>query len=210
LNGLPVNANAISGCMNGSTSLSVPAQTGFYLGSVYMTANGQTSMQLKPSASAGGTNNILGLWNAYNRVRVTAYSRDSTSSWTYGTASWRAADNSTRNRISFLDGLQQSHSTGSYSVMGTTTVSTVGAYIGLDMDSSTAAPGITSQGASAVSQTSSSQPVVTETFYPALGLHYIQAVEYASSATGMSNCCAQFFGLNASQQLMALTVSLDM
>lgn len=204
LKGLSVNANAISSCLNGTTSLSVAADAGFYLGSVYMTANGGTSMQLKPSAVAGGTNNILGLWNAYNRVRVTAYSRDNTSNWTYSTASWRGADNSTSNKISFLDGLQQSQVTGNYSVMAATTQDTVGAYIGLNADSSTTTPDITATGASAVNETSASQPSVTETFYPLLGLHYIQAVEYASGNA------AQFFGVNASQQLMALTVSLEM
>jgi hypothetical protein len=78
LNGLSVNARRIT-CLNGSISLFVAAKFGFYLGSVYMTANGQTSMRLKPAATAGGTDNVLGLWNAYNRVRVTAYSRDNTS-----------------------------------------------------------------------------------------------------------------------------------
>lgn len=204
LNGLSVNANAVGSCLNGSASRLVPAKTGFYLGSVYMTGNGATSMQLKPSAAAGGTNNILGLWNAYNRVSVTAYSRDNTTSWTYSTASWRAADNSASNRISFLDGLQQSAVTGNYSVMGTSTVDTVGAYIGLNVDSSTTTPDIASQSASAMSQTSAAQPAVTETFYPLLGLHYVQAVEYASGAS------AQFFGFNAGQRLMALTVSLEM
>lgn len=205
LNGLSVNANLISSCLNGpNSSLSVPAKSGFYLGSVYATANGQTAMQLKPSAATGGTNNVLGLWNAYNRVRVAAYCRDNKSSWLYSTASWRAADNSTSNKISFLDGLQQSQVTGNYAVMGASTVDTVGGYIGLNVDASTATPNITSTAASAASETSASQPSVTETFYPLLGLHYIQAVEYTSGSS------ANFFGFNASQQLMALTVSLDM
>jgi hypothetical protein len=210
LNGLSVNALAITNCLNGPTALSVPAKSGFYLGSIYMTANGQTSMQLKPSAAAGGTNNVLGLWNAYNRVRVTAYSRDNTGNWLYGTASWRAADNSTNNKISFLDGLQQSQVTGNYSVMGLSTVDTVGGYIGLNVDSSTTTPNITSTGASAAGETSASQPGVMETFYSLLGFHYIQAVEYASTGAGTSGCCANFFGFNGNQQMMALTVSLEM
>lgn len=210
LNGLSVNANAMSSCMNGATSFSVAVKSGFYLGSVYMTGIGQTSMQLKPTAAAGGTGNVLGLWNAYNRVRITAYSRDSTSNWSYGTASWRAADNSTSNRIYFIDGLQQSQITGNYSVMGTSTVNTVGGYIGLNVDSTTTTPNIASQSASVTSEGSSSQPGITETFYPLLGVHYVQAVEYAGTGSGMSTCCAKFYGFNASQQLMALAVTLDM
>jgi hypothetical protein len=210
LKGLSVNAVAIGNCLNGSTSLSVAAECGFYLGSVYMTGNGETSMQLKPPAAAGGTNNVLGLWNAYNRVRITAFSRDNTSNWTYGTASWRAADNSTNNKIFFLDGLQQSSVTGDYSVMAVGTIDTVGTFVGLNVDSSTTAPNKVSMQASAPGETSASQPSVTETFYPLLGLHYIQAVEFANAPNGNSNCCADFFGLNSNQQMMALTVSLEM
>jgi hypothetical protein len=123
---------------------------------------------------------------------------------------WRAADNSTNNKISFLDGLQQSPVTGNDSVMAASTVDTVGAYIGLNEDSSTTTPDITSTGASAQGETSASQPSVTETFYPLLGLHYIQAVEYSSNPAVTSDCCANFFGFNSNQQMMALTVSLDM
>ena len=210
LNGLAVNANTISSCMNGGTSWSVSTKTGLYLGSVYMTATGQTSMQLKPAAAAHGTSNVLGLWNAYNRVRMTAYSRDSTSNWSYSTATWRAADNSTSNRILFIDGLQQSQITGDYSVMIANSLSAVGAYIGLNVDSSATTPNITSTGATASSQTTASQLNVTETFYPLLGQHYVQAVEYVSDGAGASICCATFYGFNAGQRLMTLTVSLDM
>lgn len=204
VDGLWVNANSIT-LTNGSTSYSaISANEATYVGSVFMTANGQTSMQVKPSAAAGGVGSVLGVWNAYNRVRVTAYNRDDTSNWTYGTASWRAADNSTLNKISFLDGLQQSPVTGDYSVMTATTVDTVGAYIGLNIDATTNTPNIAAAAESATSETSASQPDVAETFYPVLGLHYIQAVEYATGAS------AQFFGSNASQQVMTLTVSLEM
>jgi hypothetical protein len=204
LDGLWVNANSIT-LTNGSTSYSsITADEATYVGSIYMTANGETSMQVRPAAAAGGVANVLGVWNAYNRVKVTAYNRDDTSNWSYSTASWRAADNSTSNKISFLDGLQQSLVTGNYSVLVTTAPDTVGGYIGLNIDSSTTTPDIAAGASSAAGQTSSSQSAVTETFYPVLGLHYIQAVEYASGST------AQIFGVNSSQQVMALTVSLDM
>lgn len=205
LDGIWVNANTIEHCAQGSSNdNSFAAYGAAYLGSIYMTANGETGVSLKPAAASGGTGNIIGLYNAYNRVRVTAYSRDDTSNWTYGTASWRAADNSTSNRIYFLDGLQQSPVTGKYSVGASTTADTVGAYIGLNIDSSTTTPHIAATAASAASETSTSQSNVMEPFYPVLGFHYVQAVEYA---TGTS---AQLFGVSSSQQVMALTVSLDM
>jgi hypothetical protein len=118
LEGLWVNAVALTTCHNGTTNGEFAADVALYLGSVYMTANGETSMVLKPSAASGGTANVMGLYNAYNRVRTTAYSRDSTSNWLYATASWRAADNSTSNEITFLDGLQQSPATGQLQLFG--------------------------------------------------------------------------------------------
>jgi hypothetical protein len=192
-------------CAGSTTFGGIGQYCATYLGSIYMTANGETGVSLKPSAASGGTNNVMGVYNAYNRVRVTAYCRDDTSSWNYSTASWRAADGAsgnTNNKISFIDGLAQSPVTGNYSVMGYTSASTIGEYIGLNEDSSTTTPDI----AAVMAGTGgANQYSVTETFYPLLGLHYIQAVEYASG-TGT----ASFYGANASQQLMALAVTLDM
>jgi hypothetical protein len=89
------------------------ASSGTYVGTLYATANGQTGMAFKPAATGGGANNILGLYNAYNRVTVDALSRDSTASWTYATATWQALNaggtgSGLNNRISWVDGLQQS------------------------------------------------------------------------------------------------------
>jgi hypothetical protein len=202
--GIVVNETAIT-LTDGSNTYNVPAFEATYLGSVYMTANGQTSMQLKPSAASGGTNNVLGVYNAYNRVRVTAYCRDNAGSWNYSTATWRAANGAsgnTNNKISFLDGLQESQVTGNYSIMGYTSTNTIGEYIGLNVDSSTTTPDIA---ATMAGTGGANQYSVTETFYPLLGLHYVQAVEYASGSG-----TASFYATNVGQQMMALAVTLDM
>jgi hypothetical protein len=203
-NGLWVNAATIS-CYNQAGTASGPADYFDYVGSVYMTSNGATSMQFQPAAASGGTNNFIGLYNAYNRVKVTGFCLDNTSGgWTYGTSSWRAANNSSSNQISFLDGLQQSPVTAQYSIDMATTVDSTTGLIGLNLDSSTATPVITGQMSSAAGETSSSQVTVFEPFYPVLGLHYIQAVEYSSGSS------TAFISTNRSNQTMALTVSLDM
>jgi hypothetical protein len=204
VSGIWVNAQASMVCYNDITSYIVPSKTGVYVGSSYMTGLANTDVRLKPAAVGGGPNNILGLWNAYNRVPITAICRDSTANWLYASSSWRAANNSLPNRVFFLDGLKQSQVTGSYSVLAATTVIGIASYTGVDLDSSTATPNITSAASSATGESSASQPVVTEAFYPVLGFHYIQAVEYATGSN------VQFFGVNASQQTMALTVSLEM
>ena len=55
-----------------------------------MTANGQTGMQFAPTPALGGTNNILGVYNAYNRVSTTSICQDTTSTWTYGSSTIHA------------------------------------------------------------------------------------------------------------------------
>src|SRR5581483_10757883 len=72
LDGLWTNAVAIAlrtGTGGGAT-VAVPANEATYLGPLYAAANGQTAMQGAPSAASGGSNSVLGLYNAYNRVRL--------------------------------------------------------------------------------------------------------------------------------------------
>lgn len=47
------------------------------------------------------------LWNHCNRVHRALEVQESTSSWSYGTNSWRAANNSTANRVEFVLGLAE-------------------------------------------------------------------------------------------------------
>ena len=111
--GIWTNADAIA-CRYGNTTRDTfvcPASRCTYVGTMYATANGQTAMQFTPAASAGGSNNVLGLYNAYNRVMTYSTNLDSTDTWTLGISQDRGGqptDNSVRNRVTFVDGLQQS------------------------------------------------------------------------------------------------------
>jgi hypothetical protein len=210
LNGIWTNANALTlKYDNTASTLSVPVNQATYVGTMYATANGQTSMQFSPAAAAGGGNPFLGLFNAYNKVRTTSVSQDNTQSWTYGTATWRSADNSTSNRVSFVDGLQQSQIMAQYSVGCKAGASGAGIpQIGIGLDStSTVTPpvGFTYNQASQTNDNLESTPLVF--IPPKLGFHFIQALEYAASAT------ATFLGLSQSDVTtlsMQLNVSLDM
>jgi hypothetical protein len=48
------------------------------------------------------------VWNMYNRVRRPIKKIETTSSWTYGTQTWRSMNNSTSNRVEVVSGLDQS------------------------------------------------------------------------------------------------------
>jgi hypothetical protein len=155
-----------------------------------MTGNGQTSMQFKPTPATGGTSNVLGLYNAYNRVRISSRNIDSAHpSWTDSNPNWELLDtaNSTsthQNTISFLDGLQQSSVEAQAAINMNSSASTIAGYLGVALDST--APtnpggfiGLTTQ-----NQSPYGVPVSTfDHFTPVYGFHYIAAVEYATGST---------------------------
>ena len=197
IDGLWVNANTIT-LKNGSTTYSnIPVGQATYLGSVYMTANGQTQFNIKPAAASGGTNNIVGTWNAYNRVSLKTLCRDS-SGYTYATNTWRKADNNANNRISFLDGLGQSSVAATFiNSVGTATASAQ-VYIGINLNSTSATPNLISFAASPTSTLADNYTMLVceEAFPPALGFNYYQAMENSvSSVTATFNALGKDLSL---------------
>jgi hypothetical protein len=152
-------------------------------------------MQFTSSPAVGGTDNMLGVYNAYNRVPIVSSAQDSTSSWTYSTSGWRTANGSALNSISWVDGLQQSSAHATYAVA----CSGAGvAAIGVNLDSTTAGP----SGVRGVYNFGGGEgtTVSFDLFSPLLGLHYVQAMEWASGT-------ATF---NANGNTEALTLQLEM
>ena len=168
--------------LNGTTEYD--NNNGTYVGSVYITADGETSMQFKPTPAAGGTGNVLGVYNAYNRVRTIARCKDSTSTaWVYSTPSWEALNDSSSNSISFLDGLAQSFVAAKAQINMLASAGTIVGNLGLDLDSTTASPG------GDVGSTSNTEGEIGlgilafDNFMPQLGFHFISAVQWASGST---------------------------
>lgn len=179
LNGVWTNKNSITlrfGTASGNT-VTVAANEATYIGSFYATADGQTGVTFVGAAASGGSNGVIGLSNAYNRVSAKSSSTDS-ASWTYATATWRAADNSNSNRVTFIDGLQQSEISAFYSVNVAQSSGTIFASIGVDLDSTSATPAFVDE---MNIPTGSGGPVHNQhahgIFAPQLGLHFVQAVE---------------------------------
>ena len=199
--GLWVNANTIT-LKNGSTSYtSIPVGEATYAGSIYMTANGQTGMSLRPAAASGGGNCVMGIWNAYNRVLMTALSMDSTASWTYNSTTPRAANGNNNNRVTWVDGLQQSFIKATYVVpaYGSSVNNEV---IGLGLDSTSAFSGAIG---STDDVTNVADIIGRASFYPQLGLHFIQALESVSGTPETST----YFGQIGSTQAQSLSVELE-
>lgn len=101
LKGLPVNKVAAT-MRNGSTTYSVAAKCGLYLGSIQMDGtNGQVTCHV-----SYGQSRKWGVWNAYNKHLIIMKGGDPTSSWSVGGAgSVRAQNGSSANSISTFQGL---------------------------------------------------------------------------------------------------------
>lgn len=106
-----------------------------YLGTVYISADGITKFQTKPTTIPYGAANVLGVWNAYNRIRVRAVNRTLTAEWQYASPMVRYADNSDRFSITWVDGLGHSPTYCRYltSVSGVTSIATA-ATVGCGLD----------------------------------------------------------------------------
>lgn len=155
------------------------AQRGIYLGTISTNssgANGQMSMVFSPTPAAGGTNNGIDVWNMYNRVMMRVVVRDSTNTWAYGTATWRSSNNSTSNRVTFVNGLNEALVSAVAVQSGGSASSGAGFQVGIGVDSTSANSGISSV---AYSSGSGGQMggVSHLSSVPGLGVHYLQMLE---------------------------------
>ena len=208
------NANTVSHCYNGSTDYGGIAPNKLtYLGTLYTTAAGQTGVALRPTGASGGTANVIGLSNAYNRVEVTAISRDTAASWTIASTTWRYADNNGNNQISWVDGLQQSPVRATYFESGApdnVTSGAMGISYGPQLDWSSGAPDISTivYLYSTVAAAVITAPMVNGSWYPQMGLHSVSGVEAGYNATSTT-----VYGSGAGSttgQMQALTVTVWM
>jgi hypothetical protein len=101
LNGLLVNK--VSATMRyGATTLTVDARKGTLVGSIFMDGtNGQVTCH-----RSVGQNRKWGIWNLYGQKRISLLVRDSTGSWTYGTATIRQSNGAAGNKATVFQGLQ--------------------------------------------------------------------------------------------------------
>ena len=174
-----MNTNGIT-LYNGTNSYSINGGYGTYLGSVYMTGNGQTTVNMKPSAAAGGSANVIGIWNAYNRVTIYSLNRDSNTSWTDTSAAWEMADTSDLNRVTWVDGLQQTSVRAYYAVQTSTDTNVSAPSIGVDLNSTSATPNIISAMLFGTASDWNTRLSVEESFPPQLGANYVQAMQNTS------------------------------
>lgn len=86
------------------------------------------------SSGAGGGFCKLYVWNMYNRVRVNATNKDTTSSWTYNAQNIRSMNSSILNRIQWVQGLNETSFFASGQVLASTSGVVASSGIGLNQD----------------------------------------------------------------------------
>lgn len=186
--GVWTNTVALSACRNGATTFAVAAGFGTYLGSFRTTGTiADTVWIATPAAASGGGNARLYVWNAYNRVNVGASSKDTTNTWTYSTATWRAANaavsSGVLNRITAIFGLNEDSVLAAYTqnVSASGATDTMSNGVCLDCTNNfTGAPG-TWIG-------NNNGGFITGRYNGTLstpGLHFFQATEFHNAAGGV-------------------------
>ena len=170
---------------NSGDTVTVPINQAKAVGTAYMTTDGVTQMTLNPAPAAGGTNNVLALDNFENLVPMMATMRPSDNNWTYATATWRAANASNSNRITFVKGLAVGRIDARYSSIFSNAAS-AGGSIGIGFDSTSA---IASGCLTGFSGNSSSITQLANWRFDlsGIGLHYIQALEKGNGNTTTFN-----------------------
>jgi hypothetical protein len=88
---------------NGSTTYTVDANKGTYVGSIFMDG---TNAQISCHVSVG-TARKCGVSNAYNRVPIELLMRDATASWTYATNAVRQSRGTAANIVTVFSGLPE-------------------------------------------------------------------------------------------------------
>lgn len=196
-NGLWVNTVAMTG-RNGNATYSVGAGYGTYLGSLYIDGtNGQITCH-----RTYGQSRKWGVWNAYNRQQILLKAGDSTASWTYTTATIRAANNSTANSISVFAGLAEEAIEFHYNNKAVNSAAGPNVRSGIGYNSTSAFSGFNgSRFITTNDLTTPDPPSIPPSRYiapPGLGLNVATALEY-SAASGTTT----WYGTEANMLLTA-------
>jgi hypothetical protein len=201
--GLLTNKNSMTLRYANTSTFTAAANEATYLGTVRTGSAGQVSFTY---GSVGGAANLY-VWNAYNQVPITTVVTDSTSSWTYSTATIRASNNSTSNRVNFLQGLAQGGIDASVNQL-VRVPAVIGAYarIGVALNSTTTLDR-TGQSSQASTGGVADNPAAARMAYaPQLGANYI-----SSNEIGDGSNTATFFGqTSGSTTFHMLVVTLAM
>lgn len=188
LSGVWVNNVQISLIWNtgsGNTTITVPANQGVYLGSIFIdSVAGQVTCH-----RSYGQSRKWGIWNAYNRQPVYLKAGDSTATWGVTTASWQAANANSANSFTTFQGLQEEildinyRYRGNISSMPAGQTFDVRAGIGVN---STSSPSTFEIGQAVLASsvfTGAFSILATHNYLPTIGINTYTALEQSNAST---------------------------
>lgn len=203
-NGIQTNANAITLRNSNTTTFNVQVNQATYVGTFRTpSVAGQAYFQFGTNAASGGLA-ILNVWNAYSQVPVTTTVGDTTASWTYSSATIRAA-NAGNTIVYFTTGLAVGNITATYNdlVRCPATIGAAG-QIGVALNATTTLDIRGQCTGVSTATTTDSYLAPTKSYPPQLGSNYVSANEAADGTNTVT-----FFGAPAGQ-MQGLTVTLFM
>ena len=179
----------VNGFLTNSVSITngPAAGYGLYVGTTGCDLGAATlSFNPNPAAASGGPSGgaWVGLWNAFNRVSVSATAQDNKTSWTYSSGAWRQSDNSANNRITNVVG-QVQDSISAVFVQGETGAQGSYSMVGIGVNSASTPSGVVGITPNTDNSGGSSEGSPTARFdgLPSLGLSFYQALEWSNSTS---------------------------
>ena len=160
---------------NGSSTYSVAARSGTYLGTFRTTgSNGQTEDSLAKRY----------IWNAYNRRARAMRVTEATNTWAYTTATMRQANGAAGNQLDFVQGLNEDAVSADVMASVENSSANVLVMVGIGLDATDAIASGSLTGAQVTAVAAQEQPLTASyRGFPGLGRHYLAWLEY-SAATG--------------------------
>ena len=174
LNGVYVNTSSMTvrfGSSSGNT-VTLAANRGTYLGTIYCTANGQT----EDSAAKRM------VWNAYNRRPRPMRVIDTTDSWNYTTLTWRQARAQAANQVAYVVGLSEDEVVATVMGIYSNTSLAVIAAVGVGVDATNANSAQVFQSPAVAVANTIISPLARYAGYPGIGYHYLAWLEISQAA----------------------------
>lgn len=170
VNGIPLNKYDIT---NGPA-----AQRGTCVGGIH--TNGTSTVDyIFGTVASGGGMATFGVDNIFNRVDIKTMVGDSTTSWPYAVATWRAPNANATMRVNMFRALNEDGIQAEYDGIGSPAGATT-TICGVGLDSTSVVTGTTGYNniASSVLKESGKYSGL-----PGLGFHFVSALEFSSSGT---------------------------
>lgn len=191
--GLLTNATSATARKSNSSTFTLAANQGTYVGSFRTNGSTGTVDFTFGSAASGGGAASFNVWNYYNRRLTMTTVEDNGASYTYSANVGRQARASSTNNISFLIGVVEDAISASYAFYTKNSSSSPGAFLqGIGLNAAGIQPGCIYEFQN-VGQVCNIQDTVVLLGMPALGLNTLYAME---SGDGTSTATFNFGSVN--------------